>query len=107
MRANLKSAGCSNVRSLEATDVRGLTKIIFMVVAIMAKCDAGGVEIPEDFIIHFGVVRSVLMRKCIGPDYTESQFCRFFGVLLKCAGEEYGATPARMESLETANQFVQ
>jgi hypothetical protein len=84
-----------------------LTKILFLVVAIMAKCDAGGVEIPEDFITHFGVVRSVLMRKCIGPDYTEGQFRKFFDVLLKCAGEEYGATPARMESLEAANQFVQ
>jgi hypothetical protein len=102
-----KLAGCSDVRGLEAMDVEGLTKIIFLVVAILAKCEADEIEVPEDFVTHFGVVRSILMRKCIGPDYTESQFCKFFAVLLNCAGEECGATPIVMESLEVANQLTQ
>lgn len=107
MSPKVKSVGFSNVRGLKAMDIEGLTKIIFLVVAVMAGCDAEKVEVPEDFAIHFGVVRSILMRKCIGPEYSESQFRKFFGVLLKCAGEECGATPARMEALQAANQLIQ
>ena len=97
----------SDVSSLEATDVEGLAKIIFLVVAAMARCDITGAHVPEDFVAHFGIVRSILMRKCIGPDYTESEFCKFFEVMLTRAGEECGATPARMETLQAMNQLTQ
>lgn len=108
MRVNdMEQIQCSNVAGLKAMDAQGLAKIVLLIIAILARCDARGVEVPEDFITHFGVVRSILMRKCVRCDYTERQFQRFFGVMLKCASEDYGATPERMASLEAMNQLVQ
>ena len=107
MSGHVKDVRCSNVRGLEAKDVMELSRIIELMIACMAKADAQGVEVPEEFLTHFGVVRSVLMRKCIGPNYTELQFCEFFGVMLKAAGEVHKVRPARMAVLEASNQLVQ
>jgi len=92
---------------LAEMNVEGLTRIVYLMVACMAKCDADRISVPPDFVTHFGVVRHHLMRKCVGPDYSEMQFRKFFGVLLKTACEEHGATGARMDALQVTNQLTQ
>jgi len=88
-------------------NVEGLTRIVYLMVACMAKCDARGVSVPPDFVTHFGAVRHHLMRKCVGPDYSEIQFQEFFGVLLKTACEQHNANAARMDALQATNQLTQ
>lgn len=107
VRVKMEQIKCSDVPGLEAMDALGLVDVVCFIIAVLARCDARGVEVPEDFITHLGVVRSVLMRKSVKGDYTEREFLRFFGMMLKYAGEEYGATPERMASLEAMNQLVQ
>lgn len=96
-----------SIASLEARDARSLGNLLCTMIAFMVKCDLQRLEIPEKFVTQFGVIRSVLMRKCVKDDYTELQFREFFSGMLKFAGEEHGATPERIASLEAMNQLVQ
>jgi hypothetical protein len=92
---------------LAEMNVEGLTRIVYLMVACMATCDARGISVPPDFVAHFGAVRHHLMRKCIGPDYSEMEFREFFGVLLKTACEQHSATAARLDALQATNQLTQ
>jgi hypothetical protein len=88
-------------------NVEGLTGIIYLMVACMANCDAKGIAVPPDFVLHFGSVRYHLMRKCVGPDYSEKEFRKFFGIFLKTACDQHQATPARLDALRATNQLTQ
>jgi hypothetical protein len=96
-----------DTNGLAQMNVEGLTRIVYLMVATMAKCDAKGISVPPDFVTHFGVVRHHLMRKCVGPDYSEVDFCGFFGVLLKTACEQHSATAVRRDALQATNQLTQ
>ncbi len=103
----VQASKSADVDGLAEMSTEGLTRIVFLMIECMAHCDAKGIAVPEDFVTHFGVVRSYLMRKCVGPDYTESEFRAFFGVVVDTACEQYGATPARLDSLQIKNQLIQ
>ena len=97
----------SDVAKLHRSSPKELLGTVDLILQLIARCDRDDIAIPPDFLAHFGTVRNVLMKKCVGTDYTESEFCKFFGAMLKCAGEEYGAAPARMETLQAMNQLTQ
>ena len=92
---------------LAQMNVEGLTRIVYLMIAVMAKCDAEAISVPPDFVDHFGTVRCHLMRKCVGPRYPEMEFRRFFGVLLKTVCEQHSATSARLDALQATNQLAQ
>ncbi len=88
-------------------NIEGLTGIVYLMVACMAKCDAERIAVPPDFVAHFGVVRHHLMKKCVGSDYSERQFREFFGILLETACGVHRATAARLDALRATNQLTQ
>jgi hypothetical protein len=97
----------NSVGGLADLNIEGLTGIVYLMVACMAKCDAERIAMPPDFVAHFGVVRHYLMKKCVGPDYSEKQFREFFGILLKTACDLHRATTARLDALRAMNQLTQ
>lgn len=107
MKNNRHIGEGSNHRRLAKMDAKRLIDVIDMIVAVMAKCDSEGIAMPPDFVAHFRVVRYYLMRKCVGPDYSERQFRDFFRIVIQAACEQHRATPARMEVLLATNHLIQ
>lgn len=107
MKNNRHARDSSDHERLAKMSAQRLVDVIDMVVAVMARCDSDGIAMPSDFIAHFGVVRHCLMRKCVGPDYSERQFREFFKIVIQAACEQHRATPARIETLQAMNQLTQ
>lgn len=97
----------TNHEGLARRSIEGLVDVIQLMVGIMARCDARQITMPPDFISHFSAVRHHLMRKCVGPDYSERQFCEFFRIVVQTACEKHGATADRIDTLQATNQLRQ
>lgn len=103
-----RKQNCSDVVGLRRSSPEKLLGIVGLLLKYIALADQKNIEVPPEFLEHFGLVRNVLMRKCIGSDYTEAQFREFFNVAFLAAVRDYGMTEQRANSIRVeANQLLQ
>ncbi len=91
------------ILDLETGSPQDLLRAAILSLSTVAMCDEQGTEIPADFLTHIHRLRNALRRKCVGPDYSDEEFRRFFLGVLGFVQRDFGLRDTRVALFRDEN----